>query len=393
MPEYRYNIITNRHVIIATERGKRPHDFSHTGNTDIPVAASQLSSFDDKCPFCVGNEHMTPPESYAVRSEGTKPNSPGWQVRVIPNKYPALKQVDSDTIIDKVDTINNAVSKGSLHAEAAGVHEVVIQSPAHNKSFAQISTTQAGLVLKTIRQRYIFHSQQQYSQYVCIFCNHGPGSGASLLHPHFQIMALNHVPSRILNDIKYWQQFKDAQGISVFTTYLKQEVEKPQRIIAVNKHFAALCPYASMCPMEVYFIPISEWADFADITDEMITALSEIMQQVLVRLNDVASDIAYNIVFHTHGMIANKYRKLVGITQMSASAGRFYVQLYPRLATPGGFELASAVYINTMVPQQAADFYRNGKSIDKEQLEILNEGIDRDKREQKSKQENQRGNV
>jgi len=175
MPELRKDPIVGRWVIISTERGRRPSDFGRT-------VAPKHAGF---CPFCMGNELKTPPEVFAVRENGTLPDSPGWRVRVVSNKFPAL-QIEGDLnrkaegIYDKMNGI--------------GAHEVIIETPDHTASLSDLPSSHISAVLEAWRQRMVDLEKDTRFEYVSVFKNHGEAAGASLEHPHSQLIATPVVP-------------------------------------------------------------------------------------------------------------------------------------------------------------------------------------------------------
>ena len=334
MSQYRHNMITNRWVILATDREKRPSDFAHH---EIP----QVPDFDEHCPFCPSHETLTPPETFAIRPAGTAPDSPGWSVRVVPNKYPALSPQLSPA------PPNIAPTAPLKYQPGAGQHEVIIESPHHNRWLGHHLPDQAILICQALRDRYRSHSQNPDNKLITIFYNHGRTAGASLAHPHFQLLTQSIVPPRITNQLDYCRSFYQQQGQSVFETVIATETDAKQRIIAENEHFLALCPFASMTPFEIYILPRVDQPHFGMLDDHTLASFAPILQLVLARLDDGLNFPDYNMVFHTAPL---------GQTQYPGFS--FFVQIYPRLTISGGYELASDVYINTVAPELAAAFYR-----------------------------------
>jgi len=328
MSEYRYNLLTDRWVIIASKRNSRPHDFQCSN-------VKNLAAHDPECPFCPGNEKMTPPETCAVRPDGSLPDSPGWSVRVVPNKYPALTP-ESDS---------GSVPSGENCRSAAGFHEVLIESTHHHQSIPHHSPEHTGLILCTLRNRYNSFAKTDRIKHISVFYNHGRSSGASLLHPHFQIIALSSTPPNVISQLEHCRKYYLQHQKSPLASILEQEQAQTIRVISANKHFVALCPFASMCPFEVYFVPVNDISSPGQLTDTMIPDLAQLLQDTLLRLDNGLGDPDYNLVFHTAPV------------QDDAIGFRFYIQLYPRLATMGGFELSTDIFINTVSPENAAAFY------------------------------------
>jgi len=330
MLEYRHNLISNRWVIIASRRGSRPHDFALAGRGDPP-------DFDPECPFCPGNEQMTPLEIFALRPTQGGFDSCDWSVRVIPNKFPFLDQNSSVVSPDNCFGAHPAV----------GLHEVLIESPSHNVHFGCHEREHACSIVGILRGRYNYLAGRESVKHVSIFCNHGQLSGASLGHPHFQIAAAGMMPVRLIEHIKYCRDYLSTRGRSVFDVTIENELASGERTIAENKSFLALCPSASMCPFEVYVLPRVSQSQFGKISDEMICDLVDIVQPLLKQLGQGLNRPDYNLVFHT-----------AGVDNTDEAAFRWYLQLYPRLTISGGYELATDIYVNSMSPEAAAGFYR-----------------------------------
>ena len=330
MSEYRYNLITNRWIILSAQRGHRPSDFSRCYSPSI-------SEYDENCPFCPGQEKMTPPEIFALRPTPTKPDSPGWTIRIVPNKYPALHE-KSEGRQDHLSTVQPAL----------GRHEVLIESPRHNASFDQHDFEHARQICHTLRRRYLYHQKNRQTRLISIFYNHGPASGASLAHPHFQLMAQYIIPSRLKGQIEHCQNYWREHQQNVFDVVIQNERADKSRLVAENQSFIAFCPYASMTSYELYLIPKINQSHFGMIPDDLLDDFTRLLRHVLQRLRHNLNDPDYNLVFHTAPSDHQDYHGF-----------RWYVQLYPRLNVSGGFELATDVYINTLSPESAAQAYRD----------------------------------
>ena len=337
MSEFRHNLITNQWVILAPARGGRPYDFSQSNHTESASA--------DNCPFCAGRERMTPPEVYAIRPEGSPPDGPGWLVRVIPNKYPALR---ADLPPQPIPADFSDHPELSFCAwSGAGVHEVVIEAPEHDRHFARLAPAHAVCALAAVRQRYRALQQAENVKIIGIFINHGGSAGASLSHPHFQIIAPDLLGGRLADQLHYYQEFQRRQGRGVFEITLEQELAAGSRVIAADEHFVALCPCAARTPYEVYVLPRASQAHFSDLADTALPSLAEKLQLVLGRLERGMNNPDYNLVLHSAPAAPGDYPGF-----------RWFVQIAPRLSIRGGFELSTHIYVNTIAPEEAAAFYR-----------------------------------
>ena len=236
MPELRKDPIIGRWVIISTERGKRPHDF---------VVEPEVTK-GGFCPFDEGNEHTTPPEVLAVRDPGTEPNTPGWQLRVVNNKFPALAtegELDraGEGMFDKMNGV--------------GSHEVIIESPDHHLTLATIPVEGFFRVLKAYRDRIMALSEDPRFRYVLIFKNQGRAAGASLEHSHCQLIALPIVPELVQEELsggKFYYNYKER---CVFCDMIRQELQQQTRVVLQNQEFLAICPFAPRSPFEIWILP------------------------------------------------------------------------------------------------------------------------------------------
>lgn len=333
MSEYRYNLLTDRWTILAGDRAHRPH---RIGNHQAPTRVD----FEHDCPFCPGNEHTTPPETFAIRPDGSVADRPGWSVRVVTNKFPALTP-DAEA--------------SPAHPQArpgTGIHEVIIESPQHNRSFADHPADHAQQVLRVLRDRYRTHAQSSAPRLICIFNNHGANSGASLGHPHFQLIAPTIVPAATIERLAHYEDYYKQHHRSVFDAFLETELDDGERIIATNEHFVALCPFGSRCPFEAYIVPRESLGDFDSTSDSVLASLVELLQPPLARLNDGMGGTGYNLAFHTAPLDRDEHNSF-----------RWYVEIHPRLTTRGGFEICTHMYINTITPETAAAFYRGETDI------------------------------
>jgi len=329
MPELRKDPITGRWVIIASERAKRPKDFI----TEKEIKGSGT------CPFCPGREGMTPPEILAYRADGSAANAPGWSVRVVPNRYPALR-IEGDLgkrgerMFDKMNGI--------------GAHEVIIESPDHDKSLPDLTPEELAQVFRAYRERMNDLSQDGRFQYALIFRNHGEVAGATLEHPHSQLIATPVVPKIVHEEIIGARQYFDYHERCVFCDIIVEEVEAAKRVVLENGRFLAVAPFASRFPFETWIMPKTHQCDFTRSSDEDLAALASIVRETLKRTRQVLDDPPYNYVIHTAPMRSK-----------DEEAGHWHLEIMPRLTKVAGFEWGSGFYINPTPPEEAAEFLRN----------------------------------
>lgn len=328
--EIRQDLLTNRWVIYAPQRGKRPTEMGER-NRDI----GELPEKDGTCPFCIGNEQMIPPIIY----EYTVPDEDEWRTRVVPNKYPVLEP-DVEVAGANRDIYRVTTSYGR--------HEVVIETPFHNRDIPFMTLDEMESVIETYARRYsALYSVDEVVEAVIVFRNHGARAGTSLRHPHSQIVATGLVPHAITHREKvalaYYRQIKRC----VLCDVVEYERVEGIRLISENPSFVAFVPFAASVPCEVWIVPKQHCADFGLITEEERRQLASVLQDVLQRLHDVLDDPDYNYVIHSgsrqHALVPHLH---------------WFLQIRPRLTTPAGFEIGSGMEINRSLPEDDAELLR-----------------------------------
>jgi UDPglucose--hexose-1-phosphate uridylyltransferase len=336
MPHLRLDQTTSDWVVFAPLRKLRPGretDGTITRSDSTPAQTSH-------CPFCSGNEDLTPPEIYAVR-DGTASGISDWRVRVVPNKFPAL-MIEED--LQRLD-------EGRLFRQmgGCGAHEVVIESPDHSTGLGQQSVGQIELVLKTVQQRYCDLMRDRRFQSIIVFKNHGVAAGTSLRHPHWQIIATPVVPRMLrLKHIESTEYF-DRTGNCLYCVMVQEELEAETRLVSLNDDYVAFVPYAAHLPFETWIVPRVQQAAFNSVTGQQLRSLAEILKTVLLKHYVGLEDPDYNL---TIDMAARG--------DEDKEYFMWHVRILPRLTTPAGFELGSGMSINTVLPEDAASFLRYG---------------------------------
>ncbi len=345
MPELRHDPIQRRWVIIATERAKRPCDFN--GSLD----ETPNGNF---CPFCEGNEHTTPPEVYAHRVNGTEPDKPGWTVRVVSNKFPALRiegelDREGEGVFDKMNGI--------------GAHEVVIESPDHNLHLPDQPLEHLERIIRAYQSRLKDLMNDPRFRYVLIFKNHGVTAGASLSHPHTQIIATPITPRTISMELNSARDHYVRKERCLFCDIIRQELKDGTRVISQNEDFVAICPYASRFPFEVFIAPLVHHHTFVNISEGQIKSLSQILKDVLTRLKVSLNDPPYNFVFHVAPNTKAKAKR-PGYWTTLEHDWHWHIEIMPRLTRVAGFEWGTGFYINPVPPEDAARYLR--EALDQE---------------------------
>jgi UDPglucose--hexose-1-phosphate uridylyltransferase len=331
MPELRKDPIHGRWVIISTERGRRPSDF-------VTEERRAIGGF---CPLCEGNEDRTPPEIVSFRNDGTPPNSPGWTLRVVPNKFPALRiegemDREGEGMYDKMNGV--------------GAHEVVIETPRHSETIATLPLKGVENVLWAYRARIVDLRRDQRLRYVLVFKNHGVSAGASLEHSHSQIIALPVVPRRVAEEIegaKAYFQYKDR---CVFCDIIRQELQQKKRIVSENKSFLSVAPFASRFPFETWILPKNHYPSFEEMESSQYEEAAQILSNTLQKMNRVLNDPPYNYIIHTSSF-----------SGLDKDHYHWHLEIMPKLTKVAGFEWGTGFYINPTPPEEAAEYMREAQ--------------------------------
>lgn len=327
--EIRQNKATNQWVIFAPSRRRRPHDFARPAEETAPLPAH-----DPNCPFCPGNEAKLTPVVWQLPAEAP----PGWRTRVAPNKFAAL--APSGTVARRQEGIYLAM-------DGYGRHEVIIEHPRHDRNMALMTEDEVGAVVETYHRRYLELMDRRRTMLTIIFRNHGRGAGASLIHPHSQLITLGMAPNHVRNREMEAQRYFDHLGKCVYCEILAFELKEGVRIVAENESFAAFAPFAAEVPFEIWIMPKRHMADFGLIADREKADLAGMLRIVTGRLYRRLNDPDYNYVVHSAARYRAREPQL-----------HWYVQLQPRLTTRAGFEIGSGVSINPSLPEADAAFLR-----------------------------------
>jgi UDPglucose--hexose-1-phosphate uridylyltransferase len=323
LPEFRRNPLTGDWVLYAAERAARPNDF-------------RTESEAGDCPFCPGNEGLTPPEILAGRPDGSPPNSPDWRWRIFPNKFPALVPQGTDVLLDPD------------WRPAVGRHQVLIETPRHDASLADLTREEVTETLQACKERISAFHREPDARYVLIFKNHGQGSGASLRHPHFQIASLPFVPDRVSSQLGHAKTHFERSGGCVCCEWMERERREGVRVIHTCGGITILAPYAGRFPGEAWIMPNRHTAQFEESSADTLAAAADALRNLVIALRAWAGDAPYNLVILTAPSRAD-------------CAGFFHwrMELIPRLTGVAGFEWATGIHVNQITPEEAARRYRD----------------------------------
>ena len=329
MPELRKDPVVGRWVIIATDRARRPTDFIRK---KVVIRGGAF------CPFCYGNESKTPPEILAYRNDGDPRDTPGWTLRVVPNKFPAL-------VVE--GTLNRQGEGLYDKMNGVGAHEVIIETPDHASTLSVLPAAQVESVLWAYRDRMLDLKKDRRFKYILIFKNHGEAAGATLEHTHSQLIALPVVPKRVLEEVEAAREYHSYKERCVFCDILSQEIASGLRLVAENDSFVALSPFAPRFPFELWLVPRAHRSAFEESSHHELHSLAGLLKDILGRLDALLEQPAYNYVVHT--------------SPVPESVNDYYhwhLEIMPKLTRQAGFEWGTGFYINPTSPEEAATFLR-----------------------------------
>jgi UDPglucose--hexose-1-phosphate uridylyltransferase len=328
--EMRQDPTTEEWVIIASDRAKRPHELVKKHQS------SPLPDYSPTCPFCPGNEHLTPPEILSYEDPGTG----CWRVRVVANKFPALsptgttKKREEDGFFRKMDGV--------------GMHEIIVETPRHDEPLALMDVGDIELVLRAYRERYNAICSVASVRAIVIFKNHGPSAGTSLIHSHSQLIATPVIPRmmRIRRDVA--AEYFESTGHCLYRDLAEHEGEVGTRILYETGRFTVFHPFASKRPFETWIVPKFRQASFGSATDQDLAHLAGILKTALGALHAGLNDPDYNYVIYS-----------APIGEEDVKYFLWHLRIIPRVTTMAGFEIGSGICINPAVPEDTAGYIRD----------------------------------
>ena len=328
LPEIRLNPVTGDWVIVATERARRPEDFARRRERPALPARS------DSCPFCPGNEAMTPEETFRVPD-----GAGGWLVRTMPNRFPALTP-EGELLHRRED--GHAVVSG------VGRHEVIVETPRHDVGAALLPVAHVAAVLAAYRHRVLALYEDRRIEHVILFKNHGEGAGTSLQHSHSQIVGMPVMPVQLRNRLEEALRHWSDRGECVYCGCLADELRQEVRVVAQNASFAAFVPHAALSPFHQWVFPKRHGAFFGEVSDAELEDLASLLHDVLGRLHFGLDDPDYNFVIRSLSPADGTVKHF-----------HWYLSLIPRVSKAAGFELGTGMFINTALPEASAAFLRS----------------------------------
>jgi len=325
--DLRKDPVTGRWVIVSADRQKRPSDF----NLAAPTMLGR-----EQCPFCPGQESLTPPEILAYR-HASAPNGPGWDLRVVPNRFPALHvegtlDPQGDGMFDRMNGI--------------GAHEVIIETPDHEKSLATMDAREVGRLLGAFRERIVDLKRDFRLKYMLVFKNHGAGAGATLSHPHSQLIALPIVPDFVREQIDGARRHFENKQRCVYCDILHQELSDGRRVIEDYGDVVAIAPYAPRFAFETWLLPKRHGSRFEDAQAEY-PSLARALTSVLARIDRALERPPFNLIIYT-----------APSDQDLRDEWHWHVEITPKIQRVAGFEWGTGFYINPVSPEEAAEALR-----------------------------------
>ena len=321
MNQLRLDPLTGRWVVVSVDRAERPAAFA-------PRTAPVQADTSRPCPFCPGNEESTPPALETYGSSGS------WLVRVVPNLYPAFEG-DQPFVVEHRGPV-------FTQATAGGIHEVLVLSPDHRGDWDRLSEEQAGLVMAAIRDRIEEHSAVPGLRYSQAIVNAGREAGASVEHPHGQLLGMSFVPRELAEEQAGFARFA---GRCLLCTTADAEEDAHHRLVYADERVIVICPFWSGTPFEMLVIPRVHNAHLHRSSPADLVAVGRSLRAVLGQLRERLGDVAYNLVFHSA-----PYR--------ASEPYHWHVHIWPKLTTQAGFELGTGVLINIVAPEQATEELR-----------------------------------
>jgi len=320
MPELRIDPIIGRRVYVAEDRAGRPSDYgTHEATGRVVASAPSSPAAHPHCPFCAGNEVHTPVAAAMVANAAGE-----WQVRVVPNKYPAVR-IDEST------------------DGAFGAHEVIIESPEHLFDVTQLGLERLAAIVRVYRDRLRHWAAQPGIRHGLVFKNSGCDAGASLEHIHSQVTAVPFVLPTVERELEAAERFFQSRGQCLFCDYLERELADGRRVVRTDERYVVVCPVAPRQPYEMWLLPARHQSRFELLADEEVEPLAATLLDVLTRLQSVEPGCPYNLLLHT-----------APFDDGGTKSYHWHWEIVPRLAHEAGLEWGGGVHICPLSPENAA---------------------------------------
>ncbi len=331
MSEVRRDPITGRWAIVA--------DKEESWGADRYDQETHERKHKAICQFCPGRESLTPPEVDANRHPGAAPNQPGWTARVVSNKFPALR---IEGQLDKRGYGLYDVSNG------IGAHEVLIETPDHDRDLADLSVNEIVDVIRLAQNRSVSLAKDRRFKYIMVFKNYGQSAGTSIEHAHSQIIALPLVPRDVLEELEGSLDYFKFRGRCIYCDIIDQERQEKERIVVENDAFISFCPYVPRYPFETWILPTEHTSDFCYLSDHDRTQLAATLREVLKRMKKTLDDPSYNFYLH-----------VPPVNYQENQSYHWHIEIVPQLSRVAGFEWGTGFYVVRTEPGVAAGALRH----------------------------------
>lgn len=332
MSEIRLDPTTEEWVIFAMIRANRPDDLKRK------QAKPELPVFSVNCPFCPGNEVMTPEEILSYRDN----DSGRWRVRVVANRYPALAPGGNIGRNTEADLFTSM--------DGVGVHEVIIESPEHNKVLALQTEDEVVEVLRAYRERYNIIKNQPLVKLIIIYKNYGQMAGTTLEHGHSQLLATPVIPRQMRIQYEVAARYYDSNGRCLYCDIADREIKTGRRLIMETDSFIVFHPFASHSPFETWIVPRAACASFGNVAEKELVELARVLRVNLLKLYKGLNNPDYNYVISS-----------APVEDENRDYYRWHVRIIPRITEMTGFEIGTGINMNTLLPEQTAGFIRELK--------------------------------
>jgi UDPglucose--hexose-1-phosphate uridylyltransferase len=282
---------------------------------------------------------MTPPEVWAQRDATTQPNTPGWRVRVVPNKYPAVE--DRGTLTGRQAGIYESWN-------GLGVHQVIIESPDHLVNLGMLSEEQFADILSAYRDRMRDLQRDSRWDYLLLYKNQGNLAGATLPHVHSQLVALPFVPTQAIDELRGTKMHHQLTGRCLYCDIIQQELTHGERLVTATNNFVTFCPFASRFAYETWILPKNHQAAFVESSEADILALADVLRDVIRRLNGALENPPFNYFIQS-----------TPVHETASAHFHWHIEILPQLARAAGFEWGSGSHMNSVAPEDAARLLRD----------------------------------
>lgn len=321
MSTIRYCKLRDTDVIISPKRLHRPTQFT------MPTDNYTL----EECPFEPGAEEATVSEIFSIKDKDGN-----WICRVVPNLYNALD----------IGAIKSSKREGFFTSKTGfGAHEVIIETPVHDKTADKYTLEQWNAYLNTINHRINDLSQDIRIEHIQVFKNHGSRAGATLRHPHSQILATGFIPSEVKAELQRSRDYYKIHNRPLLLDIANEELRIGKRVIFENSTFIAFAPYASLYPFEIMIVPKEQISDMNKLNQSQLHDGAQVLKNIYIKLYATLGDFHYNMIFknmpNERETCCDEYHT-------------FYIQIIPRIYMLAGYELATGMRINPVTPEMVA---------------------------------------